>query len=51
MVAIKCQVSNCKYNEHNRCHAETIKVEAAGGEVSAKEAKNTLCHTFIAKGY
>ncbi|WP_425058773.1 DUF1540 domain-containing protein [Sporomusa carbonis] len=44
---VKCTVKNCKFNEGGRlCSASAIEVNVDNGGDSAKQSRETNCHTF-----
>lgn len=46
--AIKCNVTNCYYNDQSFCSANTIEVNAMG-DGYAKTSDGTACTTFVDK--
>jgi len=42
---VKCNVTNCQYNESHQCYADSIEVNAMG-DGSAKTSDGTACSTF-----
>lgn len=44
---VKCSVQNCKFwSQGYKCTADAIEVNTDGGGNSAKQSRETNCHTF-----
>ncbi len=44
-IAIKCEATNCKYNENRNCHAKSVDISGA----AARKEAETECVTFEKK--
>ena len=44
-IEVRCSVDNCKYNNHEICHANSLKVDTIG-DCHAETSNGTSCTTF-----